>query len=361
MYNNIYTNNSDYGGTLEKQFSLDIKDSNEIFIASGYFGKSQLSSFKERFIKIGKKGTCKILFGMIYHKGVRQEQLDELNALDSCLRADNPENGIYISRKECHGKIYKLKLNQKDKVYVGSSNFSSYGFSKRDECTIQVNDENTITGISNYIDYLFKRDTTSPLSEVDLNRNRSATTFTKKGLKDFEIDGSEYPHAKDIIGTCRIKLRVDEQQASSLNLFFGKGRKNTDGLYSPRPWYEVEITSQKKDRNEYYPKSNPKHPGKKTKSGGDSKSREGGFIAYAEADGKYYQINMKVGADNGKDIYSSSESGGRSTLGQLIKGKLERKGVLKKNERITSDILHDYGKNFIELKKINDKEYIIEF
>ena len=355
MYDNIYTNNVDYGGTLEKQFSIDMKESNGISIASGYFGASQISDFQDRLVKIGKKGTCRILFGMIYHKGVRQEQLDALTTLDSRLRLDNPTNGVYISRKEYHGKIYKLEFNHKDKIYVGSSNFSSYGFSKRDECTIQVSNESTVTGISGYIDYLFNRDTTSPLSKVDLNRNRPATS-TKKTLNDCEISSAEYPHTKTIVGSCSVQLRVDDQPASSLNLFFDKGRKNQNGQYSPRPWCEVELTSTSKERkSDFYPNS------KLIDADGGKKSRSGEFIAYVKNEDKYYRVNMKVHADGGKNISSSKESGGRSTLGQLIKGNLEKAGVLKKNERITSDTLHDYGKDFIEFKKLNNGEFIIEF
>jgi len=355
MYDNIYTNNADYGGTLEKQISIDMKDSIGISIASGYVGASQITDFEDRFIEIGKKGTCKILFGMIFHSGLRQKQLDALNALDSKLRSDNPTNGIYISRKQYHGKIYRLELNQKDKIYVGSSNFSADGFSKRDECTIQVSNENTIIGISNYIDYLFDRETTSPLSEVDISKKRSVTS-TKSTLDDFEIDSSKYPHTKAIIGVCRIKLRVDDQPASSLNLFFGKGRKNQKGQYSPRPWYEVELAPTSKERkNIFYPESKLLN----TEEG--KKSRSGEFVAYIKTKEKYYQVHMEVHSDGGKNISSSSKSGGRSTLGQLIKGNLESAGILKKNERITSEILYDYGKDYIEFKKIGDKEYIVEF
>lgn len=355
MYENIYTNNLDYGGTLEKQFSEDMNHSNGISIASGYFGSSQISDFKDRLIKIGKNGTCRILFGMVYHRGVREDQLKALNSLDSALRSDNPKNGIYISRKEYHGKIYKIESNKKDCVYIGSSNFSSHGFKKRDECTIKVTDEDTAFGISNYINYLFNRDTTSPLSKVDLNRNRPSTS-TKQTLDDCEIKSDEYPHTKTVIGTCSIELRVDDQPASSLNLFFDKGRKNQNGQYSPRPWYEVELTSTSKERkSNFYPKS------ELIDADGGKKSRSGEFIAYIKNKNKYYRVHMAVHADGGKNISSSKKSGGRSTLGQLIKGNLENAGVLKKNERITSEILNDYGKNYIEFKKLNDNEYIIEF
>ena len=59
-----------------------------------------------------------------------------------------------------------------------------------------------------------------------------------------------------------------------------------------------------------------------------------------------------------KDIASR---GGRQILGELIKGKLERKGCLRKFERITSDTLDEYGRKTILLKQLSDNEYILEF
>mgnify|MGYP003317720439 FL=1 len=44
----------------------------------------------------------------------------------------------------------------------------------------------------------------------------------------------------------------------------------------------------------------------------------------------------------------------RSILGELIKGKMERAGALKRYEQITKETLDVYGKDYIELKKIND-------
>ncbi|MDQ7072765.1 MAG: hypothetical protein Q9N32_03635 [Gammaproteobacteria bacterium] len=92
------------------------------------------------------------------------------------------------------------------------------------------------------------------------------------------------------LGVCEIKLRVDDQPASSLNLYFDKGRKNSNGLYAPRPWYEVEITASKEDReNEYYPQSKLKR--------GSKKSQHGEFTAYAEDNGEYYRFDMVVCSD----------------------------------------------------------------
>jgi hypothetical protein len=68
---------------------------------------------------------------------------------------------------------------------------------------------------------------------------------------------------------------------------------------------------------------------------------------------------MKTVSDNYKATMTSEEGGGRAVLGELIKGRMERMGVLKKYEQITDEILDEYGKNFIELSKIDNKKYLM--
>ncbi|TAF03501.1 MAG: hypothetical protein EAZ78_12445 [Oscillatoriales cyanobacterium] len=52
--------------------------------------------------------------------------------------------------------------------------------------------------------------------------------------------------------------RVDKQQQSNLNTFFGKGRENkSTGKFIPRDWYEVElIVDSKTISHPIYPKGN---------------------------------------------------------------------------------------------------------
>lgn len=362
MSDELITNEKDFGGRLYKRFSADLASSNGLLVASGYFGADLVSDFEEKLVKLGKKGTCKLLLGMVYHSGVGKKQLETLKSIDTKLRNDNPDNGIFIRRKQYHGKIYKLNSNTDFKIYIGSSNFSNSGFKSRTECNIEIENDKTKKDIDSFLDFLFTDSATEKFSDVELFLKDRKRTEITRGLKNCEIDISEFPDESRAIGLCKIKLRVDSQPQSSLNLFFDKGRKNPNGLYSPRPWHEVELTADSNElKHEHYPKSNLLHPGQITSSGNLSKSREGNFIAYAKDNGKFYRMKMKVHADNGKNISSAKESGGRATLGELIKGKLERAKVLSFRERITSDTLHEYGRDTIDLIKISDNEYIIDF
>ena len=87
----------------------------------------------------------------------------------------------------------------------------------------------------------------------------------------------------------------------------------------------------------------------------------GYFYAYIPFRQKIYKLRMSVGSDYGKAIASSEESGGRATLGYILKSKLEDSKVLKYGERITAQTLEDYGRDSIVLKKLDDENYILEF
>lgn len=356
MHKSVFTNHKDFGGNFLKEFDHQLDISENLLIASGYFGSSTIEELEVKILRLSKRGSCKILIGMIFFDGVTEKQKFTLTSLDNKLRAINPENGIYISMRSYHGKIYQFQRDHEINLYLGSSNFSKEGFASRLECTTLIKDEETQIGVSDYLEKLFLFDTTIPLSATDLKvkRVRQAETRTSKLLKDYECSAKKYPDISKALGRFDIKLRVDEQPRSSLNLYFEKGRLNQQKKYVPRPWYEVEITATTEEiKSPYYPPSEVVTEGKK--------ARKGKFTAYIKDDDKYYEVKMKVHADNGKNISSSKESGGRETLGKLIKGRLERAGVLLEGELITSETLDAYGRDYLTLIKMSDQVYILEF
>ena len=344
----IVTNDALHGGKFKKQFLQRVKRAKCLTIATGYFGADLIQDVQTHILEVSRKGECRILLGMVFHGGISQKQKKCLEELDAKLRKINPANGVYISRKEYHGKVYRFD----DDFFVGSSNFSREGFESRWECTAEIKDDETRNAAKKYLDFLFSQNTTEPLSRVALStRTKAEAVKSSRLLKDYKIGALPVGKAIDQM---EIKLRVDDQPASSLNLFFDKGRKNQKGLYAPRPWYEVELTSTAEDRkHSCYPKSKLMKKGKK--------SRQGIFNAFLVDGRNIYQVEMKVASDGGKALMSSKESGGRETLGRYIKGKLEEANVLKKGERITSDTLDAYGRDSITLKKIDDQNYILEF
>ncbi|XZN94103.1 MAG: AAA family ATPase [Microcoleus sp.] len=131
--------------------------------------------------------------------------------------------------------------------------------------------------------------------------------------------------------------RVDKQQQSNLNIFFGKGRENkSTGKVIPRDWYEVElIVDTKTISDPIYPK--------------------GDFIAHTD-DGLTFDCQTQ-GA-NYKNFRSKNDL---KILGRWIKGKLEQSGALKQFEPVTSETLQKYGRDYIRLYKLSDYNYYLEF
>ncbi len=131
--------------------------------------------------------------------------------------------------------------------------------------------------------------------------------------------------------------RVDKQQQSNLNTFFGKGRANkSTGKVIPRDWYEVElIVDTKTISDPIYPK--------------------GDFIAHTD-DGLTFDCQTQ-GA-NYKNFRSKNDL---KILGRWIKGKLEQSGALKQFEPVTSETLQKYGRDYIRLYKLSDYDYYLEF
>ena len=356
MYSSLFVNEKTKSKKFKTAFNESLKKANGLRIATGYIGAATITELEPDLLKLAIKGECKILIGMIYHGGVTKKQKDALVSLDTQLRSISASNGIYISARQYHGKIYQF---EDEELYMGSSNFSNEGLFERLEATSLIENEILKSEINDYINYLFNLETTHKLENVELKvmSKKSAKPTPSRDLKDYEIDVNEFPDEDLKLGTCSITLHVDDQPRSSLNLYFDKGRySRTTEKYAPRPWYEVEITARTSDMaSEFYPETipNPTKP--------NSKSRSGSFFAYIKFLDKYYKIKMRVSADNGKNIASDDQSGGRATLGRILKGKLEEKGLLKEGERITSEILEEYGTHSIKLHKIDADSYILEF
>jgi len=340
----VFSNHKDFGGDFGTEFNkcLDLYDSLEI--ASGYFGSSLIDNLRPKLLEIAERGYCRIFIGMVFNGGVSFNQKTNLEKLDKELRQINSNSGVFISRENYHGKVYKFKKNNLEQIYIGSSNFSKTSFYENYEFNAIVSDDLTKSQVCAFLDYIFSANCkfSSKLEDVELTVKGSNSTKkdgkkAKSSLSSYRIKAKQFPF-EPVISEIKIQLRVDEQPASSLNLFFEDGR-GANGKYTRRPWYESEITSTARDRKQKdYP--------------------IGDFIAYVKDGDEYYELPMKTYSDGFKAL---SILNNRVAFGELIKGRYEKEGVLTQGERITSSTLQEYGKDFILLKKFADKKYYFEF
>jgi len=342
-----FTNHKNFGGDFGKEIIANFKKFNSVEIASGYFGVSQIKAMWNEITDIAHRGHCKILIGMIYHEGVGKEQKRVLLELNKALKDINSESGIYIALDQYHGKVYRFTKNLDEKIFVGSSNFSSSGFYTNYEFNSEIIDTTNKQGAIDFLKFIFEEanEFAAPLDKVELQVKGQKVSGAKKklgakdSLGDFQIKQKDFPVFVPT-STISIKLRVDKQPNSSLNLYFDKGRKTKDGKYMPRPWYEVEVTSEKLDRDE-----NSDYP-------------IGDFEAYIEDDGRFYKVPMITASAGYKAITSK---GNRAILGEYIKGKLQRLGYLDKYQRITSETLLEYGNDSLILEKFEESKYYLKF
>jgi HKD family nuclease len=343
-----------FTNTLEKfddEFSLNLRSCKDIYILTGYVGLTKIKEYEKDLVKIGQKGDCKILFGMLFADGVSKYKDKYLREIDRKLRKDKKNNGIYISKHKYHGKIYMFRNKEnEEKIYIGSSNFSDQGFNQNYEMNIQVQDLKTKNKIKNFILDFFEDDNVDLLKDLKLKivESRSKRTPKREGekvkgktksktdshkvLSDFIISSREFPKRKHS-SIVKIKIRPEDQSNSSINVCFSFSKNR------PRPWYEVDITSNSLER------AHPDYP-------------IGVFTTYYKDGDYYYKFNMATQSDNNKRI---AVKGNGKILGEILKGALENKGVLERNERVTSKTLELYGNDTLKLKKIGNKEYILEF
>ena len=351
----MFTNESNSGKSFGDEIVKKLSSAHHAEIASGYFGWKDLSQLTSELVKVAKRGSCKLLFGMIFHERATLNQKNCLLKLNKKLKEVNESSGVYVTLRPYHGKVYRIINDDKESIYVGSSNLSASGFKNNMEFNLKIKDTLEKESTISFLNFLFagegiKKNISCPLENVELKLKGDTDKVVKdeKTLRNFEIEEKNFPEDVYDKNYFKIKHRPNAQLRSSLNLYFEKGRKVIkDGrsVYTPRPWYEVEVTSQTKERE------HPDYP-------------KGEWVAYVNDDirNKFYKLHMVTSSgdiDSPKAIQTSKKGGGRRVLGELIKGRMEEKGVLQKFTRITDEVLEEYGKDFIELKKISTGKYIL--
>lgn len=256
-----------------------------------------------------------------------------------CRQQKNSPNAV-----DYHGKIWCFRQGVAQTVWVGSHNFSDEGLKKRLEAGTRITDQQDLAKIESFIDSLCG---INCAVTIDKLAPAAADVQSYKGLPKY----TSLPAVKAT--SMEIKLRPSEQPQSSLNLCFGAGRKNQQGIYTPRPWYEIELSVPKSAQtNDVYPRPLPSEipPGKK--------SLRMEFTAYLTHDGvTYRKASLSTYSDGNKAMGSKP----RTIFGEFIKGGLESAGVLRRGEPITDEVLEAYGRDSVTLTKLTNGEYVVTF
>lgn len=338
----MYTNTEHHGGNFKSVLKEEFKSATNIFVATGYSSADILAEFKSDFINIAQGGgSVKLLLGLAFYEGLSQQKLDILNSLCIDLNQCNQNSGVYVSySRRYHGKVYQFDKVDGEKIFVGSSNFSTSGTSGNIECTIAVKDDSTKLKVKHFINFLFSDDNAISILKADIvvpgtkKYKQKVSRDSLDSLKRYDprsIDTSILPKFVFDLG------RIAGKEKSSLNTYFGKGRLNSkSGIVTPRPWYEIELIANKALT------SNPLYP-------------KGDFDAYTD-DG--YIIPMGTQGDYNKNIRSKNDL---QLFGMWLKGKLQKAGALDLLTPVTYDTLIDYGNDKLVFYKWKSGKYYMEF
>jgi HKD family nuclease len=354
-----YSNYSNFDSKFTKGIAPLVKrrDCREFIAVVGYVGQSMLQQIEPSMLSIAKRGVCQIIVGMIEKEGASQHLKDYLESLDQRLRSLNASSGIFVTPAKYHGKIYKVVNGKKAKIFVGSSNFSKQSWSDNGEFNICIDDSATKLKTLKFIAYMQNLSIDLSVITLKVKTRGINNIIIKKDLKDFTKGArTKFNKLSAPIGQFDHTLRVEDNPASGLNLYFEAGRfSKKKKTFKTRNWFEVELaTNTVEQKNKFYPPSVPV-PNKRSPS---SKARTGDFTAYIEDGKDIYEIPMKVGGDSGKNIYSAND---RNIFGKYIKGKLQNSGALAQNKPVTEEVLQIYGRNTVTFKKIDNSTYIIDF
>ena len=340
--------------TSFEKFLLESIEKSEITrIASGYIGIDVFRKTEPLFRrKIEQGGVVALIFGLGKWEGISPKLEELLRKFHEFAIKNNEKSGVYFCQKDkYHGKIYLFKNQSTEWASVGSSNFSPTGFGGYQEANVEIRDHKTITEINKYFDRL-RTNNAKPISLISFP-SKEKELLSKEQYEKIEIPSNlrNLPIA--------FKLEIKPHSKSHINLFAGIGRLNRNtGIYSKRPWYEVElgVTVDEVRRNlqKYLPNQKSPYYIKLVDDNGNVmnanfKRKTGG----THSEKTLREIGLDFMTGSGED--NDGGKNGRIQLGIYIKNKLIDAGLIKYGEIITEDILDIYGNNYLEFRELPGK------
>lgn len=340
------------GVAFEPEFAACLAASSSTDICVGYCSRDTVRKYRARMIKAAGRGRLRLIIGMYSSQGNFPPKLYRvLVDLHQALAKASPGSGVFVTTCDYHGKIYLFDAllpeggghPETAGAWLGSSNFSPAGLCGRREAIVRLADPADVREAAAYVEYLCSRKAV-PVTGVTLTKppeSARETLFRMKPAKS--LPASLVPD-----GSMEIDLNVARQAESGLNLCKGAGRK-TRLKYTPRDWYEVEISCDiKARRNPLYPKTdNAPH---QKRNAFQKTSNHCEFDAYLTDGTHYWSCRLSTYSDG----YKAMGSKPRTLLGEFMKGMLEQCGLLKRGETITQEMLEDYGRTTVTLTRYTD-------
>lgn len=301
-------------------------------IAVGYITADSLAEL-QRIVELNDIKCMNLTIGMHYLDWFTHAQYNAAMHLNDYLMQNGRGEVRLVTPFRYHGKLYSYSNeNGAFAGIIGSNNLSSLIESgvRMYESSLLIDDCPSAREIKSFIDSLVQEATENiaDLKITNFNENNPLL----KGLENVrKVSETDLAECCSLLTATRFEIPVKCKKKSNLNAFFGKGRKNKNGIVKPRHWYEVELIVPKKIA------AHLEYP--------HSQTPEAEFDVITD-DG--WTFKCKVSGDYNKNFRSE---GDLTILGKWLKGRLENAGVLKIGTLVTEQTLRDYGRSSFSLIK----------
>lgn len=309
------------------------KSADEVLMATGYVSNDAVVELHKILELNDHIQKIDLLVGMHYLEGFSHLQYDSLCKLNDFLQHEK-RGAVYVSPfVKFHGKMYSFKNYQQINGLIGSANLTCFWDSTERTYETMLHLDGKVAqmlqaDIQNTIHKLGKniQEVERPSTFIEHNSHlENCLGVQKIGLEKIRqlfAQTSEY----------HFSIPAKTEEKSNLNVFFGEGRRDKRGFIKPRPWYEVELIVSK-----------------------DITSQEGYPIlkSFTVITDDGWQFQCKTSGDYSKNFRSENDL---KTLGKWIKGRLENRGCLQNNEKITYETLRQYGNDHFEFRSTDNPD-----
>ena len=318
----------------------EIKNADDIDIITGYVGLSSATDFGPHLVACARRGgRVRIMVGMAGVEGLSEASRDAWSAVHQELQAIDEASCVMAHTSKIHTKLYVFSTDYEEKMYVGSQNFNfSSGYM---ELMVETP---FLPEVERHVNFLFSDSKNIfPITAVPLkgsNKDPFIRTTSSAEIfpHDMELDHRTLP----LVESVDLRTISRKNPIGSLNLYHGKGRLNaTTGAYTPRPWYEVELTLGK----------------------GNYLGLPRDFRVFTD-DGQIIEMQRRSGGPSGQPelgLKDLTSKGNRQVFGEWIKGKLENAGALEIGEVIGDSTFDAFGTDQLRFYKLNDHEFLMRF
>lgn len=308
----------------------------KISIAVGYASIESMAELHNA-LKQHTPVNTDLLIGMPFFEGLTKRERHVAGNLHEYLKHTR-RGAVYFSpRFKYHGKIYGFSNNDSeyyDNLLVGSSNLSDIlAANPVYESNVWLKKSEDIASIqySAFMKKLFE--IASPFDDaIDSIKIKSDNTeqimLSDKNVTKVSMD--ELFDIKTSLTDISFEIPLKATPKSNLNVSFGKGRQDQHHIEHLRPWYEAELIVSKEIT------TLPGYPCGRT------------FTVITD---DQWCFQCYTGGDYCKNLRSKEDL---STLGRWIKGRLEIAGLVTFGEKITENVLDQYGRNTITFTKTRD-------